>query len=63
MLLLVELGEGARLDQLVGQPLPLFVGAVREDHPVRLGELGNLLDPGQQALMVRRGSVQTRNGR
>ena len=61
MLLLVELGEGAGFDQLVGEPLALLVGAVSEDHPVRLGQLGNLLDPGQQALVLRRGGIQTGN--
>ena len=63
MLLLVQLRECAGLDQLLGKPLPLLVGAVGEHHPVRLGQLGDLLHPGQQALVVRRGGIQTGNGR
>ena len=63
MLLLVELGEGAGLDQLIGEPLPLLVRAVSEHHPVGLGQLGDFLHPGQQSLVVSRGGIQTRNGR
>ena len=46
MLLLVQFRERAGLDQLVGKPLPFLVGAVREHHPVRLGELGEPAGPG-----------------
>ena len=45
MILRVQPPERAGLDQLIGEPLPLLVGTVGEDHPVRLGELGGLLHP------------------
>ena len=51
----------------VGQALPFLVGAVCEDDPIGLGQLGNLLHPGEQfpVLSGRRavGSVETGNGR
>jgi protein involved in polysaccharide export with SLBB domain len=54
MLFLVKLLEGAGLDQLLGEPVPLLVGAISKNHPVGLGELGDLLDPGQQTLVTSR---------
>jgi hypothetical protein len=63
VLVLVQTLERAGFDQLLGKPLPLLIGPVREDHLVRLGELGDLRHPGQQALVVRRRGIQTGNGR
>ena len=63
MLLLVELGERASLDQLVGEALVLLLGTISENHPVRLSEFGDLLDPGQQLPVFRRGGIQTGNRR
>ena len=63
MLLLVQLREGAGLHQLGGEPRELFLGAVGEDHPVRLGQLGDLLHPRQQPLVLGGRGVQTGNGR
>jgi hypothetical protein len=39
--------EGARGDQLLAEALVLLLGPVGEDHAVRLGQRGDLLDPGQ----------------
>jgi hypothetical protein len=63
MLLLVELPEGAGGYELVGEALPLLLGAVSEHDPLRLGQLGNLRYPRKQALMLGRRGIQTRNGR
>ena len=41
-------GESARCDQVIGQPRPFLVGAVGEDHPIGLRQLGHLQYPGQQ---------------
>ncbi len=45
-------------DQLVGQRLVLRVGAVDPVDPVRLGEFGDLGNPGQQARVLSRGAAQ-----
>ena len=45
------------------EPLELLVGAVGKHHPVWLSQLGDLLNPGQQPLVLGRCVVQTRNGR
>src|SRR5690606_15017050 len=61
-LLLVELHERARLDELRGQAVPLLVGAVAPDDAVRRGEVRDLTHPGQQ-LSVRGGRfVDPRHG-
>ena len=54
LLLRVEPGEGAGLDELVGEGRPLLVRAGAPVHAVGLGQLGDFLDPGQQAGMRRR---------
>ena len=46
LLVLGEAGEGAGGDELVGEPGPLLVRAVAPDDLVRLGQGGDLLDPG-----------------
>ena len=48
--------ERAGVDQLLGQPVPLLVGAVDPDDLVRGGQFGHLAHPGQQA-GVRGGGV------
>ena len=53
LLLRVEPGEGAGGHQDVGQLGPLLVRAGAPVHAVRLGELGDLGDPGQDALVGR----------
>ena len=50
----VEPGEGAALDERGGQRLPLGVVAGAPVDPVGLGQLGDLADPGQDALVGRR---------
>lgn len=63
LLLVVELLEGAHVDEVCGQPVVLFVGAVGEHDAIGLGELGDLANPGKQLLVFRRCGVQTGNGR
>ena len=47
-LLLVELAERAGLDELRGEAVELGLRAVGPDDLVRRGELGDLVDPGEQ---------------
>ena len=58
----VEPGEGAGVDQLLGEPLPLLVAAVDPDDLVGGGQLGHLLHPGQQAGVGGGGVVETGSG-
>ena len=60
LLLVVEPLKGARRLELLAQPGVLLVGAVGEHHPIGLRELCDLLDPGQQPLVLSRCGVQTR---
>ena len=50
-----SLRERALLDELLAQALVLRLGAVAPDDPVGLGEGGDLVDPGDQLLVLGRG--------
>ena len=60
-LLLVQLDEGAGLDQLGGEAVPLLLRAVGPHHPVGLGQGGDLFDPGQQLGVLGGGFGETGN--
>ena len=52
-LLLIQLDEGARLDELGTEPIPFFLGTVSEDDPIGLEQLHRLGDPSDQFLVLR----------
>ena len=58
LLLRVEAHQRAGGDQLVGEPVPLRVGAVAPDDPVGRGELGDLAHPGEQCGVAGGGVVE-----
>ena len=63
LLLRVEPGVGAGLDELIGEARPLLLRPVAPHHPVRGGELGYLGHPVQHLLALQRGIVEPRDGR
>ncbi len=60
--LLLQSGEGARLDEAVGHALPLLLRAVAPHHLVGCGQLGDLTHPRQQALVRGRCLVEPWDG-
>jgi hypothetical protein len=56
-----ELGEGARLDELLAQELVLVVGAVEPVDVGGLAELHHVLHPGEEAGVRRRSVRQQRH--
>ncbi|GAA4964418.1 hypothetical protein GCM10023238_35060 [Streptomyces heliomycini] len=48
----VELAEGALGDEFLAQAFVLGLRAVAPDHPVRLRQVCDLVDPGDQSLVV-----------
>ncbi|SIN51341.1 Uncharacterised protein [Mycobacteroides abscessus subsp. abscessus] len=63
MLVGVQAHEGTRVNELLRNPREFLIRAISKHHTIRLGQLSDLANPGEQARVFRRSIVKTGNGR